>query len=280
MREIQQAVAWSIIGMVALVGCNPQNPPPTVTTAPSQFAVTIEGISYPSWERALEATRLKVDAEVERVPLASVRLGGRGLVVMPTRVPMELDSERTLPKGTPQVRSMLTDINEVQILATSRAVAKSKLFDSMSVVRSDNAASVPMEDADYKLSLAKFANGGAQWRLVKADGKGIDLPPPPAAVNRPAWWNGLNILITNAAADLGVSVARRPVPESVTKVAVPGGSQPAATSGTGFFISRDGYVLTNAHVVNGCKTLKLQRGGTFRSMPSPSPRTTPMIWRS
>ncbi len=45
-----------------------------------------------------------------------------------------------------------------------------------------------------------------------------------------------------------------------------GGSNPAAvagksSSGTGFFITRQGHVLTNAHVVNGCKTITVQQPG-------------------
>jgi S1-C subfamily serine protease len=46
-----------------------------------------------------------------------------------------------------------------------------------------------------------------------------------------------------------------------------GGGTPSSsskgTSGTGFFISRQGHVITNAHVVNGCKSITVQQpGGT------------------
>jgi S1-C subfamily serine protease len=33
------------------------------------------------------------------------------------------------------------------------------------------------------------------------------------------------------------------------------------SSGTGFFVTRQGHVLTNAHVVNGCKTITVQQPG-------------------
>src|SRR5215471_7641597 len=34
--------------------------------------------------------------------------------------------------------------------------------------------------------------------------------------------------------------------------------------GTGFFASESGHLITNAHVVDGCQTVRASRGGTLR----------------
>lgn len=41
----------------------------------------------------------------------------------------------------------------------------------------------------------------------------------------------------------------------------PRASSSRAASGTGFFVTRQGHILTNAHVVNGCKTITVQQPG-------------------
>jgi S1-C subfamily serine protease len=39
-----------------------------------------------------------------------------------------------------------------------------------------------------------------------------------------------------------------------------------ASSGTGFFVSEIGHIVTNAHVVEGCQTVRSSRGGTLRKV--------------
>jgi len=49
------------------------------------------------------------------------------------------------------------------------------------------------------------------------------------------------------------------------KTAPPSASQNVST-GTGFFISANGHLVTNAHVVDGCQTVRASRGGALRKV--------------
>jgi S1-C subfamily serine protease len=40
------------------------------------------------------------------------------------------------------------------------------------------------------------------------------------------------------------------------------------SSGTGFYISKEGHIITNQHVIDGCKTIKTNEGGSLRAISS------------
>lgn len=58
------------------------------------------------------------------------------------------------------------------------------------------------------------------------------------------------------------------LPGGAPQPASSGGAQaqsaPAQSFGTGFYVSADGYAITNAHVVQGCKTIQASRGGELQ----------------
>lgn len=203
-----------------------------------------------------------MEADARQIQVASVRLGGAGLVIVPTRAVADKAIEVMLPKGDAMIKAVFGDIQELQMLGDGKSFEKSKMFDSVAVIRSDDPTSVSMSGYDYKVWATKAGAGPTLWHMARAGGNAMALTPPATALSRVARWNALQISLVNAAADLGMPFARRPLPQPPAKAAAPATpTKPAVTSGTGFFINREGHVLTNAHVVAGCKSVKMQRSG-------------------
>ena len=46
----------------------------------------------------------------------------------------------------------------------------------------------------------------------------------------------------------------------------PTGQNKVTSTGTGFFVSQNGHIVTNAHVVHGCRTVRASRGGSLRNI--------------
>jgi S1-C subfamily serine protease len=59
-----------------------------------------------------------------------------------------------------------------------------------------------------------------------------------------------------AAANAASSATKKPAPAAAP-------SKPTAKTGTGFFVSTDGHVLTNQHVVEGCSVFQVSRVGAL-----------------
>jgi len=51
----------------------------------------------------------------------------------------------------------------------------------------------------------------------------------------------------------------------------PPGRGEVTSTGTGFFVSQNGHIVTNAHVVDGCPTVRASRGGVLRHVSTDEP---------
>jgi S1-C subfamily serine protease len=68
--------------------------------------------------------------------------------------------------------------------------------------------------------------------------------------------------------DQSASYLHVPTTQAASTPGGPSGRSTLVATGTGFFITRQGHVLTNAHVVDGCKSLTIARVGEAATMAS------------
>lgn len=235
---------FPVLGLIVLLtGCAAQNTP-TAT-------YKIGAVTYTSIEPFLAETRRQDEAILAQISPPTQRLGGSVVVAVPSS-----NSIRSTLASNPGIKSVtvdsLTRIDDVHLEVDGEVIEKGHVFDSVRVVRSDNPGAVDIGDADYKLWLDRYGAATNTWTLVKRGGQSHTLAIPVVPPNgRLVWMNSLGIAVINAAADMGISVARLPLP------AIPG---TGPVTGTAFFIDAHGHLLTNAHVVETCKTVTVALG--------------------
>ncbi|PKU24693.1 S1C family serine protease [Telmatospirillum siberiense] len=243
MRLGGRAAAVAIVMGGLLSGCGPDQARPVT--------YRMDGRTFASPEAALAEARRKDDGFLAQVIPTTQRLGGSVVIILPSIASIRA----TLLNATPlkgDAAETIARADDIHVLTDGMAIEKGHIFDSVSILRSDDPAHADGGDADYKIWLDRFGASPIQWTLVTRAGGSHVITPAAATVTRPVWMNSLNIGVLNAAADLGAPVSHQPLPAS-----------PATGSiiGTTFFIDQAGHALTNAHVVNGCKSIQVALGG-------------------
>lgn len=119
--------------------------------------------TYSSREAAVQAVRTDIDAWVAGVTPLSERLGGRALVVVPTRT---LIRAHGVQGGGPltgeDAAQYVVDTIELGLLGSVEGVRKGAVFDDVTLLRNDNPEDALFDTYDYKLWL--FAGGPTTWQ--------------------------------------------------------------------------------------------------------------------
>lgn len=212
----------------------------------------VDGQQYTSLDAAYAALKAGYDREVALLPKADNHVSGKLLAVMaPYEQILKLAAASS---SQPEQAAGIAMQLELASRANLDALAKQALFDGIDIQVSDHPQSLPTQGYDYMLSLQPTDDGKhLAWRMVKTSSPGRlailgnDGGPTPQR---------LRAFVTRVA-NVADKLNQAGGPQIIPGQAAPQPQVHGVMTGTIFFIEASGLALTNAHVVNGCQSLKV-----------------------
>ncbi|HJT08532.1 MAG TPA: serine protease [Stellaceae bacterium] len=218
---------------------------------------------YSDGASALAAHQRDIADQVAAVPIAAQPAGGRALLVVPDR-----DRLRPLMRSlfktrvpTDEQLDWAIDFERQALQGVSDAVVRSRIFQSVTVLERNDTAQPAIDTYDYLLFFQVMQVGATnlwngRWVLQKR-GSALQLLPhgDPGVAH-------INLLtsVVESVKQSTLKLARGEGLPATVNAAGAGAAARRAT-GTGIIIAKDGGVITNAHVVQGCTTVHVMHHG-------------------
>jgi len=205
-----------------------------------------DNIKYPTSSAGLDAARRGINSSLDGIESLSKPISNSVKVVIPNF--QRVRDAGVVKRGRPTQEQIdyVATILHMGYLGMADALKKRNIFSQVNVSESYDTSNPSLGDENYLIWLYLTDQGGAQWYMKR---KGmtdkmliqIDLSKKYTAKIL-SWLNSVQDNISKADYVEGRNLESR-IQESPK----------AASSGTGFVISSDGYILTAHHVVGECK---------------------------
>lgn len=255
MRETSLKLS-AIVLATAIAGCVQQ-------PVASNPGYTYMNQKYSDAASVLAAHQRDIAAQVAAVPVASAPVGGRALLVLPDRDRLRPMVRSVFKNSVPtdQQLGWAIDFEHQTLQGVSDAVVRSRIFQSVTVSERNETAQPAIGTYDYILFFQVSQLGttnlwAGRWVLQKR-GSALQLVPRGDPGVAPA--KGLASMIDSVRQST-LRLARGDGLPATVNAAGAGAAARRAT-GTGIIIAKDGGIITNAHVVQGCATVHVMDHG-------------------
>jgi S1-C subfamily serine protease len=255
MRETPLKLS-AIFLTAALAGCVQQ----PVASKPTY---TYMNQKYADAASVLAAHQRDLAEQIAAVPVSPAPVGGRALIVVPDRDRLRPMMRGIFKNGAPSDEQLgwSIDFERQSLNGVSDAVVRSRLFQSVTVLERNDTAQPAIDTYDYLLFFQVTPAGATglwtgRWVLQKR-GSALQLMPHGDPGVAPV---KLMASVVESVRQSTLKLARgEGLPAAVN--AAGAGTAARRATGTGIIIARDGGVITNAHVVQGCTTIHVMDHG-------------------
>jgi S1-C subfamily serine protease len=220
--------------------------------APTYF---FAGKQYNSPNEAKYAARSIFSRMLSSVEKATDPIGGRATIYLPSRSFIEQHS--IVGNKTAAMNDQVSYIVSVTSMDHSsfyKAIRKSQLFDEINSSHFDNFSPSPNQRDDWTIWV-DISNHKVNWFIKNATtGKQLRVPFDPGLSGSNGffvdWLSKLRSAASNLGGDGNKEFSRKNPKKDKT-----------IGSGTGFFVNAGGHILTNAHVIAGCRKVQIYHDG-------------------
>ncbi len=214
-----------------------------------------ENHEYTSAEAALSAVRRDMQSQLASIQ-PGVPLAASADIYIPDRQRIAARGVVTTGAVRPGVIEYVTEVLFLGFEVVADSLDRARVFERLNIsVSSDPAYAAGASQSDYAIWLDLRDPSTAQWYLSRR-GSGAKTPMPmDTGVERSRRGAAWTRQVRDVATIHGASAVARADVSAVRS------SETPDSSGSGFVINRGGYILTNAHVVDGCTRIVAKRDG-------------------